>query len=79
MAPLHGETRGERVKRVKTLFGWTPREASRKVDGWDAASSPEAREARERQEAERREQAALRAAELVEFEAQYAADFGGVA
>lgn len=79
MAPLPGETRGERVRRLKTLFGWTPREASRKVEAWDAASSPDAKEARERQAEARREQEALRAAELAEFEAQYAADFGGVA
>jgi hypothetical protein len=88
MAPLPGETRGERVKRVKQLFGWTPREANRKVAAWDETSSPEALEkaakARERHDEALREEAALRAAELAEFEAQYAAycasrDAGGVA
>lgn len=76
LAPLHGETRGERVKRVRLLFGWTPREANRKVDAWDAASSPEAREARERREEARRAEEALRAAERAEYEALYAAEYG---
>jgi hypothetical protein len=44
LAPLPGETRGERVKRCRRLFGWTPREANRKVAEWDETSSPEALE-----------------------------------
>ena len=76
MAPHPGETRGERVRRVRQLFGWTPREANRRVDAWDEASSPEAKKARERQTEARQEEQALRAAELLELEAQYAADFG---
>lgn len=76
MAPHPGESRGERVKRLRLLFGWTPREANRKVDLWDAASSPEAQRQREQESEARREMQAIRAAELAEYEAQYAADFG---
>ena len=76
MAPHPGESRGERVKRLKTLFGWTPRITNQKIDAWDAASSPEAQRQREKDAEARREVEALRAAELAEFEAQYAADFG---
>ena len=76
LAPLHGETRGERGKRVGLLFGGTPRGANRRVDAGDAASSPEAREARERREEARRAEEALRAAERAEYEALYAAEYG---
>jgi hypothetical protein len=58
------------------LFGWTPREANRKVDAWDASSLPEAREARERKEEARREYEARLAEEMAEAEAVYARDFG---
>jgi len=76
LAPLPGETRGERLKRCRLLFGWTPREANRKLDAWDAASSPEAREARERQAEARREYEARLAEEQAEAELLYARDFG---
>jgi DNA-binding transcriptional ArsR family regulator len=76
LAPLPGETRGERVKRCRLLFGWTPREANRKLDAWDASSLPEAREARERQEKAKREYEARLAEEMAEAEAVYARDFG---
>jgi len=76
LAPLQGETRGERVKRCRMLFGWTPREANRKVEAWDASSLPDAREARERQAEARREYEARLAEEMAEAEAVYARDFG---
>jgi hypothetical protein len=76
MAPLPSETRGERVKRVKTLFGWTPREANRKVAEWDAASSPAARAAKQSQAASKREYDSMLAEEAAEAARIYAQDFG---
>lgn len=55
-APLEGESRGDRVARLRRSQGWTLRRANAEIDTWDAWHGPAAVAAREQREAEQREQ-----------------------
>lgn len=55
-APLPGESRGDRVMRLRRSQGWTLRRANAEIDTWDAWHGPAAAAAREQREAEQREQ-----------------------
>lgn len=54
--PLPGESRGDRVARLRRSQGWTLRRANAEIDTWDAWHGPAAVAAREQREAEQREQ-----------------------